>query len=503
MFSPQLRRLGGMLLHPTCLPSSYGIGDLGPSTFRFIDFIHECKIKAWQILPLGPTGYGNSPYQCSSAFAGNPLLISPDWLISRGLLSWEEIKPLVSFPKNRVDYEQVIQYKWKVLERAHENYCINRGKRQLSKSIDFDSFVKENNHWLEDYVMFMSLKKEHDFQTWNKWEEKFLSHDPKALMTWKNEHEDEIELYRFSQYIFFLQWKEVLNYCHQKDVIIIGDIPFSVAHDSADVWTNPELFHIDDEGKPTYVTGVPPDYFSETGQRWGNPLYCWKKMKNRGYQWWTRLLKHWFSYTDMLRFDHFRGFESYWQIPASEETAIKGEWVSGPGFDFFLELSKNLGTLPVIAEDLGVITPAVEKFLQQTGFPGMRVLQFAFGRESSSENRFLPHRYIENTIVYTGTHDNDTTIGWFNNAPDHTRDHVLKYLNSKGEDIAGDFIRAAWSSVARMSIIPLQDLLRLGSEGRMNLPGSISGNWEWRFTWDQLEEDKSREMTILCKLYER
>ncbi|MHA1450273.1 MAG: 4-alpha-glucanotransferase, partial [Candidatus Hodarchaeales archaeon] len=427
MFPSRLKRTGGILLHPTSLPGIHGIGDLGPSTFRFVDFLHESKQKIWQVLPLGPTGYGNSPYQCLSAFAGNPLLINPERLVAKGLLSREEINPPSSLSKDRVDYGQVITHKVALLKRAHDEFT--RNKAGFSAG-EYKAFVRSNDFWLEDFAVFMSLKERHDQKAWIDWEEPYRNRDPEVLQSWKKNHEKEVDFHEFTQFLFFSQWNDVMKYCSQKNIAIINDIPLFVAHDSADVWANLELFHTDKNGDLLYVAGVPPDYFSETGQRWGNPLYRWDVMKKRGYRWWIDLLEHKLKQSNIIRIDHFRGFESYWRIPAKEKTAVNGKWVSGPGLDFFLTASKKLGPLPVIAEDLGVITPAVEELLRKTGFPGMNVLQFAFG--GPSDNRYLPHNHVENSVVYTGTHDNDTVIGWFSNASSKVREHVMDYLNTGG-----------------------------------------------------------------------
>lgn len=498
MFPSLLKRTGGILLHPTSLPGVHGIGDLGPSTFRFVDFLFESKQRIWQVLPLGPTGYGNSPYQCLSAFAGNPLLISPEILITKGLLSRDDINPPPLLPQDRVDYGTVINYKLSLLKRAHKEFI----KKKTNYSVgEYRSFIKNNDFWLEDYAVFMSLKEIHDHKAWIEWEEPYRNRDLKLIQSWRKNHEEEVDLHKFGQFLFHSQWNEVMKLCNQKNINIISDIPLFIAHDSVDVWANTELFYTDKHGDLLYVAGVPPDYFSETGQRWGNPLYRWDIMKKRGYRWWISLLKHKLSQTNILRIDHFRGFESYWRIPAIEKTAIKGKWVSGPGIGFFSAVSKFLGSLPVIAEDLGVITPAVEKLLLKTGFPGMVVLQFAF--DGLSDNRYLPHNHLENSVVYTGTHDNDTVTGWFENASSKVREHVMEYLNTNGNDIAGDFIQAAWNSIARIAVIPLQDLLRISSEGRMNIPGGVGGNWEWRFSWEQLDQERSHEISNLSKVYNR
>ncbi|MFX1284141.1 MAG: 4-alpha-glucanotransferase [Promethearchaeota archaeon] len=496
-------RQGGILLHPTCLPNIHGIGDLGSEFYHFIDFLHSSQQQLLQILPLGPTGYGNSPYQSFSAFAGNPILINPEKLLDMGILTSDEINP-PKFPSSKVDYEHVISYKWELLLLAFTNYS---KKENSALQVQFKSFSKENHYWLEDFALFMSIKETNDLEAWDTWEEPLKTRKTSAISSWKRNYKENIEFHKFTQYLFFHQWNEVKKYAQNKKISIIGDIPIFVAYDSADVWANSHLYYLDEYGDLEYVAGVPPDYFSETGQRWGNPIYRWNRMKQNGYKWWIQRIKHNLSQVDILRIDHFRGFEAYWQIPANEPTAINGKWVPGPGIDLFIALKKACRSLPIIAENLGVITPAVEELLQQTGFPGMRVLQFAFGVENEDEelieNDYLPHNYIPNTVVYTGTHDNDTTLGWIKKAPKDVQNEVLNYINSSGEDIVGDLIRLAWSSVAKISVIPLQDLLRLGSEGRMNYPGTESGNWEWRFVWEQLSKERSEEIANLSKIYER
>ena len=494
-------RQGGILLHPTSLPSNYGIGDLGSEFYRFIDFLNTNRQQLLQILPIGPTGYGNSPYQSFSAFAGNPLLISPEKLQEIGILAFDEIDPK-RFPSQRVDFNAVMTFKWDLLRQAF-THLSKQGNSSLQEQ--FKSFAKTQHYWLEDYSLFMSIKEAHDLEAWNTWDEQLRTREESAISSWKRNYDEEIEFHKFTQFIFFYQWNEIRQYANKKKIHIIGDIPIFVAYDSTDVWANPHLYHLDNHDLE-YVAGVPPDYFSETGQRWGNPLYRWDRMKSNGYKWWIQRIAHNLALVDILRIDHFRGFEAYWRIPANEQTAINGEWVSGPGIELFIELKNALGSLPIIAENLGIITPAVEELLQQTGFPGMRVLQFAFGLEEESEfieNQYLPHNYLPNTVVYTGTHDNDTTLGWFETVPKEVQTEILAYLDSNGEDIVGDLIRLAWSSVANLSIIPLQDLFRLGTEGRLNYPGTDSGNWEWRFTWDQLTEGMGEEIARLSKLYDR
>lgn len=495
-------RNGGILLHPTSLPGNYGIGELGSHLYRFLDFLHRFKQEIWQILPLGPTGYGNSPYQCFSAFAGNPLLISLENLIEIGLLNSEDCQPLEAFPESYIDYGKVIPYKWALLKLAFKKF--KEYKHSKLKKM-FLQFIKDQSYWLEDYSIFMSIKLSNNLIAWNEWDDALKFRDKIALEAWEKNNLMEIEFHKFTQFIFFKQWDEIKNYAHQKNIIIIGDIPIFVAYDSVDVWAHPEFYYLDNNRQMKYIAGVPPDYFSSNGQRWGNPLYNWKVMKSQNYIWWIERIKHTLNQVDILRIDHFRGFESYWQIDANEETAIKGKWVSGPGLDLFQKLKDVLGNLPIIAEDLGLITPEVEDLLMQTGFPGMRVLQFAFmdKSENPSRNKYFPHNYQPNAIVYTGTHDNQTTKAWFNDSSETIKNLVLDYTNSDGKDIVGDLIRLVWSSVAKIAVIPLQDLLRLGDEARMNFPGTIGNNWIWRFTWDQITDQLGKELMKLSSLYGR
>ena len=428
-------------------------------------------------------------------------MISPEKIVDIGLLTSDEINP-PKFLETKVEFGKVIDFKLDLLLQAFINFT---KKSSSSFQTQYKLFVESQHYWLEDYALFMSIKEAHDLQAWDTWEVPLKRREPSAISSWKRNFEERIDFHKFTQFIFFHQWNEAKQYAHKKNIRIIGDIPIFVAYDSADVWANPHLFYLDKHGELEYVAGVPPDYFSEVGQRWGNPIYRWDFMQKNGYNWWIQRISHSFTLVDILRIDHFRGFEAYWRIPADEPTAINGKWVQGPGIDLFIALKKVCGFLPIIAENLGIITPSVEELLQQTGFPGMRVLQFAFGFEEEEwiENDYLPHNYIPNTVVYTGTHDNDTTLGWFKTASKEVQTEVIEYLNSDGEDIVGDLIRLAWSSAAKISIIPLQDLLRLGNEGRMNYPGTERDNWEWRFTWEQLTEKHSNEIAKLSKIYQR
>ncbi len=475
-------RSGGILLHPTSLPAPYGIGDLGTSTLRWLDFLTEAGQTLWQILPLGPTGYGDSPYQSFSAFAGNPYLISLKSLIEEGLLPLDALEGLPTFSDDRVDYGSVIPFKLAVLERSY-HYFEQYGSRE--QRARFAGFCRAQASWLEEFALFMACKEAHGGRPWNEWVPEIRSRQPAALASWRERLQHAIAKQRYWQWLFFEQWGVVKRHAQERGIKVIGDIPIFVAYDSADTWANPELFYLDSEGNPTVIAGVPPDYFSVTGQRWGNPIYRWKVMAETGYAWWLARIRAVLAQVDIVRIDHFRGFEAYWEIPASEPTAVKGRWVRGPGQAFFDAVKQALGELPIIAEDLGVITPGVEALREDNGLPGMKVLQFAFAADAADP--YLPHNYPRNCAVYTGTHDNDTTLGWYQKAPASEQDFVRRYLARDGSDIAWDMMRLAFASVAEIAVVPLQDVLRLGSEHRMNTPGTASGNWQWRFKWAQLE----------------
>jgi 4-alpha-glucanotransferase len=495
-------RHAGVLAHPTSFPGRYGIGDLGGSAYHFIDFLVKSEQSLWQILPLGPTGYGDSPYQSFSAFAGNPLLISPDKLIQDGFLPAAAVEDVPAFPKDKVDYGWVIDYKQKLLKRAYEQFHVyGLGEQRQA----FEKFCSKQAYWLDDFAMFMALKNYHvekEGGVWNTWPRDIAQRQPEAMNWWSENLADEIRMHKFLQHLFFKQWLELKAYANERGIRIIGDIPIFVAFDSADVWANSELFSLDENGSPTVVAGVPPDYFSETGQRWGNPLYKWDEMSKNNYSWWSERLKMSFTQTDIVRIDHFRGFDAYWEIPASEETAVVGKWIKGPGQAFFEAMEENLGELPLIAEDLGVITPEVIALRDRFNFPGMKILQFAFGGEKNS--LFLPHTFTHNCVVYNGTHDNETTVGWFGNASEDEKAHVLRYMNAdNGEHIAWDMIRLAYASVANTAVATLQDLMNLGNEARMNFPGKPSGNWQWRYTADMLTDDIAGRLRYLTELYGR
>ncbi len=473
-------RSAGVLLHPTSLPNRYGIGDLGDSAYQFVDFLVAAKQQLWQLLPLGPTGYGDSPYQSFSAFAGNPLLVSPDRLVAEGFLAPEAIEVVPNFPTGAVDFGPVIDYKRDLLRQAYDYFQGNADGVQREA---YDRFCRNTAYWLDDYALFMALKEYHKDQdggVWNTWPKPIAKRQVKAMKQWGAQLAGEIENHKFQQFLFYKQWLELKAYANSHGVKIIGDIPIFVAYDSADVWSNPELFYLQKDGSPSVVAGVPPDYFSVTGQRWGNPLYNWEKLAADNYGWWVRRIHMNLVQADIVRIDHFRGFEAYWEIPASEPTAVIGRWVKGPDAAVFDAVKAKLGDLPIIAEDLGVITPEVEALRERFGFPGMKILQFAFGGERNSS--FLPYAYDKNSVVYTGTHDNETTLGWYLNATEDERDHVRRYTVSSGRDIVWDLIRLAYASVANQAIIPMQDLFVLGNEARMNFPGKEGGWWQWRYT---------------------
>lgn len=501
-------RASGILLHPTSLPGRSGIGDLGPEADRFADFLAATAQSLWQVLPLGPTGYGNSPYQSFSVFAGNHLLISPERLAQERLLEPADLETAPSFPESRVDYGAVIGFKMPLLKKSFEVF---KKRASQNRRSSFAAFCTQNASWLDDYALFMALKEAHGLAAWHTWEEDIRIRHPQALQHWTGKLAPEIQYHKYLQHQFFKQWRRLRMYCHARGIRLIGDVPIFVAWDSTDVWSHPEMFYLDAYGRPAVVAGVPPDYFSKTGQLWGNPLYRWDAMARDGYAWWIERFRMTHSLVDIIRLDHFRGFEKYWEVPGTDTTAINGRWVPGPGAAFFKAIRKALRGLPIIAEDLGMITPEVEALRDQFRFPGMRVLQFAFGGGLQADNSHRPHNYPRNCVVYTGTHDNNTTIGWVRSASstDSTRTPeaigkevrlALKYLGTEGKEINWDFIRLVLASVANMAIIPLQDVLGLGSEARMNLPGTIGGNWEWRFTFDTLTDetkDRLREMTLL------
>ena len=495
-----VRRASGILLHPTSLPSRFGIGDLGIEAYQFIDFLVESGQQYWQILPLGPTGHGNSPYMSYSAMAGNPLLINPDRLRDDGLLTEEDLAGLPGFPLDTVDFEPVIATKMPLLKKACDRF---RSQASPIQQKEFLAFCESKTHWLEDYALYMAFKDQFQGASWHTWEPSLAQRQPEALAQWQRQLPGEIFFYKYIQFEFFRQWTELKRYANLRDIQIIGDIPIYVAHDSADVWAHPEIFALEPEtGLPALMAGVPPDYFSETGQLWGNPVYNWEQLQAEHFGWWVQRFEAIFDYVDVTRIDHFRGFEAFWAVEQGEETALNGKWLEAPGVAFFEVIKEKFGNLPIIAEDLGVITPEVEALRDQFGFPGMKILQFAFG--SDPGNPFLPFNYIRNCVVYTGTHDNDTTAGWFEQIPDYERENLMRYLGCiDPEGINWSLIRLALSSIGALAITPVQDLLGLGNEARMNFPGKAEGNWGWRYRPGALTWEVGDRLRSLTQAYGR
>ncbi|UCD98716.1 MAG: 4-alpha-glucanotransferase [Chloroflexota bacterium] len=494
----KFERSSGILLHPTSLPGSYGIGDIGPNAYRWVDFLYKAGCRLWQVLPLGPTGYGDSPYQCFSAFAGNPYLISPELLLDEGLLHTNDLVEMPRFPPDKVNFGELIPWKTGLLDRSFIQFQQN-GNREMKS--DFEAFKVGHSYWLEDFSLFMALKEAHGGGSWVNWPQPLLAREPSAIKQARDMYGTNIQRQEFRQFIFHRQWYSLRDYANEAGILIIGDIPIFVAHDSAEVWANPELFYLDEKGNPTFVAGVPPDYFSKTGQLWGNPLYRWEVHRKDGYQWWLNRLTSVLGLVDIVRLDHFRGFAGYWEVPFGEKTAEKGRWVPGPGDDFFRVVQRELGDLPIIAEDLGVITPDVVALRERFKLPGMRIVQFAF--EGDPKDPFLPHNHTENCVVYTGTHDNDTARGWYERVPEKEKRFYRQYLDRDGKNVAWDLIRASWSSVAIFALAPMQDFLDLGNESRMNYPGNPSGNWTWRMSPAAIEDSLMARIKEINFLYDR
>ena len=498
--APVRERISGILVHPTSFPSPYGIGDLGPGAYAFIDVLEKSSQHLWQVLPLGPTGFGDSPYQGPSAFAGQPLIISPDLLLKQNLLTEADLADRPQWDPRKVDYGPAIQYKMGLLRKAWQAFLHTPDKALVEQ---YEAFCKREADWLDDYALFMACKDAHGGQRWLDWEPELVNPTAKVKQAWREKLSDDIGFYSFLQFIFEVQWEALRSYAHQKDIEIIGDIPIFVSLDSADVWANKKFFDLDSKGFPRTVAGVPPDYFSATGQLWGNPLYDWNYQEKTGYRWWISRIRRQLQLTDYLRIDHFRGFEAYWSVPADEETAINGSWIKGPGEKLFRAVEKELGSgLPIFAEDLGVITPEVDLLRETLGFPGMKVLQFGFG--DMADKKYIPHFYTDpNCICYTGTHDNDTTVGWYHIQPEQIKDRIRRYGNTSGDMIGYDFIRFCFSSIAKYAIFPIQDLLMLGSEARMNTPGVAAANWAFRFVAEDLNDDRARWLKQTTELYAR
>ena len=492
------KRSAGILLHPSSFPAHGGIGDLGPAAYEFIDFLAAARQGLWQILPLNPVGIGNSPYSSTSAFAGNILLLSLERLAERGMIP-QQLAASLNSREGAVDYERVLREKLPLLQQAAASFLRNAGGEHRAR---FDRFVAANSWWLEDFVLFEALRLRHEQRSWNTWPHQFAHREPQAMAAIREELRDELDRARFLQFAFFEQWRALHAYSRSKGVKIIGDVAIFVSYDSADVWTHPDIFRLDPNTlEPEYVAGVPPDAFSETGQRWGNPLYRWPELKQRGYDWWVKRMSWALQSCDIIRLDHFRGFQQYWEIPNSEPTAVHGRWVDGPGEDLFLVLREKLGDLPFIAEDLGIITPDVYALRDRMQMPGMRVLQFGFGDPGA--HIYLPHRYEPNTVVYTGTHDNDTTLGWWKTCSEMERKWAASLLGDAGDGINWAMVRLAQSSTANLCVVPLQDVLSLGSEARMNVPSFGDGNWTWRYSPGALQPELAQKLAMLAEVTDR
>jgi 4-alpha-glucanotransferase len=491
-------RRSGLLLHPTSLPGPYGVGDLGDDAFRWIDTLARANQTLWQVLPLGPTGFGDSPYQCFSAMAGNPYLISPDRLYEDGLLTRDDLAQAPSFPDDHVDFGPVIEFKRRILDAACARYRVTPASRLTD---EYRRFREQHAHWLDDFALFMALKQSHGGRPWTEWDPALRERETTALDEAHRRLLDVVEAQRFLQFLFFRQWNAVRDSAHAAGVRIIGDIPIFVAHDSADVWAHRELFKLDAAGRPTVVAGVPPDYFAKTGQLWGNPIYRWEQHAATGFRWWIERIRATLETVDLVRLDHFRGFEAYYEVPADAPTAEQGSWVKGPGSLFFDSIRGVLGNLPLLAEDLGFITPPVRALRDKYDLPGMKILQFGFGDGATHE--FLPHNFSPHCVAYTGSHDNEPARAWYENAPEHQRDHARRYLQCDDSGFTWALIRAAEACVAHTAIVQLQDVLELGEQARMNLPGRPAGNWSWRFRWDELEPWRVERMGELSALYGR
>jgi 4-alpha-glucanotransferase len=497
---PPLPRASGILLHPTSFPSRFGIGDLGAAAYQFIDFLAVGQQSYWQILPLGPVGFGNSPYMCFSAMAGNPLLISLEKLQQNGFLTDEDLQSVPHFPEKQVDFSAVIATKTPLLKKACDRF---QNSAPSTHQKEFARFCEDKVDWLDNYALFMALLDAHQGASWHTWEKDIATREPEALFRWRSQLTNEIFFHKYVQFEFFRQWQELKTHANKQGIQIIGDIPIYVAHNSADVWAYPEIFCLDAETyEPALMAGVPPDYFSETGQLWGNPVYNWEQLQEDDFGWWVKRFQSILDYVDLIRIDHFRGFESYWAVPEGETTAMNGSWLKGPGSLFFQSLKQQLGKLPIIAEDLGFITPEVEALRDKYEFPGMKILQFAFG--GGAGNPYLPFNYTRNSVVYSGTHDNDTTRGWFEQLSQEEKQTLSDYLGGISQDgVHWDLIRLAYSSIADLAIIPLQDLWGLGTEARMNRPGTAMGNWEWRYKSEDLQSQTSDRLKNLGAVFGR
>ncbi|MGL5057783.1 MAG: 4-alpha-glucanotransferase [Fusobacteriaceae bacterium] len=494
------KRSSGILMHITSLPSEYGIGDFGKSAYEFVDFLHSAEQKLWQILPMGATGYGDSPYQSFSAFAGNPYFIDLEALLEDELLINEELNLLKEHNKeNGIDYGFIYTHKLPLLKKAYKRFLEADRKKELKE------FKVKHKYWIEDYCLFMSLKEKFNHGNWNSWPEEYKNREKDALKKVKEELKNKMDYYLFVQYIFFMQWEKLKVYANSKSVKIIGDIPIFVAPDSSDAWSKSEMFLFDKNKNPKKVAGCPPDAFSEDGQLWGNPLYDWKVIEKDGFSWWIERIKACFEIHDIVRIDHFRGFESYWAIPAGSPTAVNGKWEKGPGMKLFHAIKEAVGDMPIIAEDLGFLTPAVEKLLKDSEYPGMKILLFAF--DSKEENDYLPNKYPKNSVAYTGTHDNRTVLGWYQNCDPEDKESCEKYLEKMPEvkswEINWKFIEAVWSTKSQLALAQMQDILGLGDEARMNTPSTSENNWQWRLKSSQLTEDLAQRLKKVTKEFRR
>ncbi|MDE7252779.1 MAG: 4-alpha-glucanotransferase [Acetatifactor sp.] len=491
-------RQQGILLPIFSIPSAYGIGTFGRESYRFVDFLKDAGQTLWQILPLGPTGYGDSPYQSFSTFAGNPYFIDLERLIEEGYLTKEECDAC-DFGQNvhSIDYEKMYYARFALLRKAFE-----RGFKALKHKPEYLAFTERNAYWLDDYALYMAVKDSFGGVCFIEWDEDIRLRKKSAITKYRKSLKEDIEFYSFLQYLFDAQWKDLKNYANERGIEIVGDIPIYVAFDSADTWANPQLFQMDSSGLPTGVAGCPPDYFSKTGQLWGNPLYDWDYHKKTGYEWWMKRFAHCFELYDVTRIDHFRGFDEYWSVPYGDETAAGGRWVKGPGYELFAVMKKTLGKKKVIAEDLGFMTDSVRKLVKKTGFPNMKILEFAF--EASGNNEYLPQYYDRNCVVYTGTHDNDTMVGFLEQMPVQDIRFAKKYLHCKKEkDLCREVIRAGMASVADMVIIPMQDWLELDNTARINIPSTLGENWKWRMDSDMLTHKLAKKMRKMTRLYGR
>ncbi len=496
------KRGSGILLHVTSLPSPFGIGDFGPEAYSFVDLLEEAGQSYWQILPLSPIsgGTGYSPYSSESAFARNIFLISPEFLVRDGYLNEADIADPPSFPAESVDYESVIEYKLGLLTRAFEN---NRSR--IVEDLDFIKFCRDNAYWVDDYSLFVALREQFEYAQWSEWPLDVRDRTKSVLDDWNDKLQDKILRDKFFQFIFFEQWFALKEYCNRKGVLIIGDLPLYIDYNSATAWASPYIFKLDEAKKPIFVAGVPPDYFSETGQLWGNPVFNWDVLRSTGYEWWIRRIRHNFQLYDLLRLDHFRGLVAYWEVNAGEKTAINGKWVATPILDFMNMMLKHFPALPIIAEDLGIITPDVREVMQMYQLPGMRVLMFGFGADMPT-NDYAPHNHVKNCVVYPGTHDNNTVRGWFeNDAGPEEKERLSAYMGREltPENVSSEMVRMAMSSVGNTVVITMQDLLGLGQEARMNKPGVARGNWSWRVTAEQLNSGLARNLGEMTAMYGR